>query len=143
MGLFDMFKSKTKSSSLRVPSAPPSIQSLPDIPSELPDFPEGKQTKIYSSIERFEKRAVREEKEELGEREHLILKKPIFVDLDLFKVMLDEIGLVKKNLKEMDDIVTRLDDFRNDKDKEFDKWKKAVEDIQRKLIYADRTLFGR
>lgn len=143
MGLFDVFKGKPKS--LEVPSAPPSFRTLPDVPSDLPEFPEieTEPSKVAASIERFEKGAVREELGELEEREHLSLKKPIFVDLDLFKSMMDEVGMTKKNLKAMDDGISRLEDFRGDKQKEFEKWRKALEDIQRKLIYADRTLFGR
>lgn len=145
MGLFDVFKGKHKASNLEVPNAPPSVSTLPDISSELPEFPESEisRKKTISPIERFQKKAVSEERKELEERENMVLKKPIFVDLDYFKVMLDEMGMVKKHLKEMNDGLARLDDFRSDKQKEFEKWRKSLEDVQRKLIFADKTLFSR
>ena len=141
MGLFDIFKGKNRTSSFDVPSAPPSINTFSDIPAALPEFPEVKRTK--PSISKFEKRAISVEEKELGEREHLKLQEPIYVDLDLFKAMLDETTMSKKHLKTMEDGLARIDDFRSDKQKEFEKWRKSLEDIQRKLIFADKTLFGR
>lgn len=142
MGLFSVFKSKRQD--LEVPSAPPSIRSLPEIPSDLPEFPEAeiRPTKRLN-IESFASRAVNVERKELDERDDLVLRKPIYVDLDLFKAMTDEIEMVKKHLKEMDDGISRLEDFRGDEQKEFEKWRKSLEDVQRKLIFADRSLFGR
>lgn len=141
MGLFDIFRSKPKT--LEVPSAPPYVRELPELPSDLSEQELPPIKRHIPEVESYENKAIREEEREVHEREHPELQKPLFVDMDLFKAMMDEIVMGRKQLKEMDDSLTRMEDFRMDKDKEFDGWRKAIEDVQRKLIYADRTLFGR
>ena len=56
--------------------------------------------------------------------------------------MIDEIGLVNNIVKEGEGILTRVAEFKEDEDKEYHKWEAHVKDVQKKLIYVDKTLFG-
>ena len=79
---------------------------------------------------------------ELEERDELKLRKPIFVYLDSYKEIMKEINVTQNTLKEGADSLSRVSDFKEDEDKEFKKWESHIKDIQRKLIYADKTLFA-
>ncbi|MBW3014981.1 hypothetical protein KY330_01010 [Candidatus Woesearchaeota archaeon] len=139
MGLLDLFKSKSKKN-LEVPTAPPSMR---EVPEELPEFTEEKEISKPSFIESFEAKAVKKEQSQLEEREHLSLDKPLFIELDSFKAMVDEIGTVRRDVKNMNENLSNMAEMNIAKDKEFDKWRRTIEDVQRKLIFADKILFGR
>tara|TARA_Y100000310_G_C20693181_1_gene823730 strand:- start:1977 stop:2585 length:609 start_codon:yes stop_codon:yes gene_type:complete len=66
---------------------------------------------------------------------------PSYMKVDDFKEMLGGIQITKQNLKECDEIFSRLNQLKNDEDKEFEKWRSKLEDLQRKLIYVDKVLF--
>ena len=62
------------------------------------------------------------------------LRKPIFVHLDSYKELMNEITLVKNTLKESTDSLTRVAEFKEDEDKEFNKWGNQIKDIQRNWL---------
>lgn len=133
MGLKDWFKGNDR---LDVP-APPS-RNVPDLPKfeddlVLPSFEEKSET--------FEDRAVKQTVDELEIRDDLVLKKPIFVELPHYKMMMGRVVDVNSQLIENEDILFRLSDFQDDIDKEYVKFRATVSEIQKKLIYAERTLF--
>lgn len=142
MGIKEFLTGKKKEKTIEVPPAPPSADELPELPS-VKDVPELKPKPEIPSIESIEKEAVEEVDEELAERGELVVKKPVFVTFESFRDMMDELALVKNILKENEDTLTRVSEFKEDEDKEFKKWQAQISDIQKKLIYADKTLFGK
>ena len=64
-----------------------------------------------------------------------------FIRMEHFRDVMDEISLIKNELKEMDNLFISLDDVKSEKDAQFEKWQKVHMDMQRKLIYMDKTLF--
>lgn len=151
MGFLNFLKSKKKEEELpekrelEVPPAPPTKEELPEFPS-VEEFPKAKK-KIekpeITPIERLEEAALEEQQEELEEREELVVKKPIFIPLENFRDIIDEIGLMNNVLKENEDTLARISEFKEDEDLEFDKWESQIKDIQKKLIYVDKTLFAK
>ncbi|MBD3354675.1 hypothetical protein GF361_01665 [Candidatus Woesearchaeota archaeon] len=156
MGFTDLFKKKREletigNKKIEVPAAPPSKKDMPEFPTpkEIPEFrkegakierPQPK--KSASSIERIERKAVTSQKKELEERDDLKLKKPIFVYLDSYKEIMKEVNQINNTLKEGDDSLKRVAEFKEDEDEEFSRWESQIKDIQKKLIYADKTLFA-
>ncbi len=135
-------KNKKHSEKLDIPPAPPTkeeLPSFPDIPKDI-SVPSKKEAPVPTA-EQAEEKAVEEQKKELEEREDLKVKKPIFVGIENYKYMIDEVGLMKNTLKEAEDTIVRVSEFKEDEDKSFDSWQSQIEDIQKKLIYADKTLF--
>lgn len=144
MGFLNFLKRKEKDSfkfpskeELDIPPAPSLRGTHHD---EVPQFP--MEAEEPEPMQHFEREAVKIEEAELEERDNLSLGKPIFIRSDLFKAMMDEVGVIKTTLKENEQIIGRVGDFKGDEDKEFDKWHNQILDIQRKLIYAEKTLFG-
>ena len=152
MGVLDFLKKKKTEEKpwkkdLEVPVAPTSDEELPDFPSprEIPEVDVEKVTvekSPESALDRLETNAITQQQGLLDEREDLSLKKPVFVDINLYRDMVDELGLVNNILKESEDTVKRISEFKEDEDKEFKKWENQVKDIQKKLIYVDKVLFA-
>jgi hypothetical protein len=70
-----------------------------------------------------------------------IEKEPIFVRVDDYREILEGMTRIRNNLKEATDLVLRLNELKNEEDKEFDKWRLELEDVQRKLMYVDKIIF--
>jgi hypothetical protein len=100
------------------------------------------ETRIQQSQQLFkpiEKKEIKPEKKQLLEKQ--MPKKPIFVKSDDYKQILDSISIIRNKLKETESIAARLNEIKNMKDKEFERWRSELEDIQRKTLYIDKTLF--
>lgn len=85
-----------------------------------------------------------------GESREEILKKiehreepqgPLYVKSDDYRGILEGAARIRDNLKEAADIILRMNELRNEEDKEFEKWRLQLEDIQRKLTYVDKIIF--
>jgi len=68
---------------------------------------------------------------------------PIYVTIDKFRNVLSNISSIRGSLKGSGDMLTKMEDIDINSDKEFEKWKSAISEIQMKLIYIDKTLFKR
>ncbi|MBI2647297.1 hypothetical protein HYW99_02365 [Candidatus Woesearchaeota archaeon] len=67
--------------------------------------------------------------------------KSIYVKVDNFKATLGIINIVRNDLKKSDDLFMKLESIKVSKDKNFDRIKFSLEDLQKKLIFIDKTLF--
>ncbi len=135
------------SSALEMPPRPPVTEI-----EELPEVPEPEETLAQPQIEEYEAPAegefaeVGEEAEQSKEvhREDVIEvseTKPIFVKVGLYRNILNEVTLSGTVLRESESSLSRLNSVRSEEDSEFEKWRKHMNDIQRKLIYVDKILF--
>lgn len=68
-------------------------------------------------------------------------KGPAYVRMEDYRIMLEGTGRIKDNLGEAADLVIRLNELKNEEDREFEKWRTQLEDIQRKLTYIDKVIF--
>lgn len=64
-----------------------------------------------------------------------------YVKAESFRDIMENVNEIKKKIKESDDILIRLNEIKNKEDKEFENWNIRFEDIQRKLVYIDKTFF--
>lgn len=67
---------------------------------------------------------------------------PIFIDIDSFRTMLGDIDTIKGDIKSSEIILEHLQEIKNSKDKELERWRLQLEDIQRKVNYVDKALFN-
>ena len=81
------------------------------------------------------------------EKEQVIKKHtavgPIFMKIEEFREVLGAVDHIKNSLKEGDNNFVRMNDYKSDQDKLFEKIHETIEDIQRKLLYNDKILFER
>ena len=66
---------------------------------------------------------------------------PIFVKSRDYQEVIGKIGKIKDNVQHTEEIFKRMNEIKNEKDKVFTEWKRSLEDIQRKLIYVEKSLF--
>ncbi|MBU2560890.1 MAG: hypothetical protein KKD17_01235 [Nanoarchaeota archaeon] len=66
---------------------------------------------------------------------------PLFIRTDRFRAIIDDIEQVRAKFKEEDDTFFRITDIKNAQDQKFEEFRQSLEDIQRKLLFIDRSLF--
>ena len=121
------------STSPRIPEPMPSIQQpMPEQSAEEAEFTPS------DAYPKMERRLFAQEKRMLRERPSL---KTIYVRVDKFKATLGSINMVRSDLRKSEEALTRLENIKNAKDKSFEKLKSSLDDIQRKFIFVDKTLF--
>ena len=109
---------------------------MPQIKEDLPEMkPEPRRASTY---ERFSGGAVREERRVL---EHKDAKGPIFMRVDKFRDVLKNISGMRSSLKVSNDILLKLNEIDANAEKDFEKWKSVMIDMQKKLVFVDKTLF--
>ena len=69
------------------------------------------------------------------------IPKTIYVRVDNFKATLGSINIVRSDLRKSEEALTKLENIKSSKDKSFDKIKSSLDDLQKKLIFIDKTLF--
>jgi hypothetical protein len=66
---------------------------------------------------------------------------PIFVDIESFKELLGDLENIKLRIKSSGEILRHLNDIKNSKDRELERWRESLEDMQRKINYVDHVVF--
>ncbi len=67
---------------------------------------------------------------------------PIFINIDAFKGMLGDIETIQKDIKSSELILQHLQEIKNAKDMELERWRVQLENIQKKVTYVDKVLFN-
>ena len=73
-------------------------------------------------------------------RKH-IERKEVYLRVDKFRAVLGNINTIRSDLRKSEELLMKLENLKNAKDRSFDKVKSSLGDLQKKLIFADRTLF--
>lgn len=72
---------------------------------------------------------------------HRVTGGPIFVELNDYKYILDTIDETKSKVKESGEHMFKIEEYNEQKHYECEQWKGCLEDIQRKFVYIQKTLF--
>ena len=113
------------------------------VPTEKIEMPIGKLMSIKTELAQPQKP---EQTEELS-RERILKaigiesKEPLYVMVDNYREIMEGTNQVRSHLKEANDVIVRLGELKNEEDKEFEKWRLELEDMQRKLMYVDKVIF--
>ena len=95
---------------------------------------------LFNPTERFEKNAVKEERCVLNLKGS---KGPIYVRIERFRGILSDTGIIRNNLKMADEVIVKLNEIDENRNRVFDKWHNAMNDMQKKFVFIDKTLFKR
>ncbi len=68
-------------------------------------------------------------------------RREVYVRVDKFKAVLDGISMIRSSVRKSDEALMRLESIKSSKDRSFDKVRMSLEDLQKKLIFIDKTLF--
>ncbi|HII72257.1 TPA: hypothetical protein HA265_05885 [Candidatus Woesearchaeota archaeon] len=72
-----------------------------------------------------------------------VLSGPLFVKVTSFKDIMLHIEDILARFKEEDDVFFRMTDIKNTQDKRYENFRLSLEDVQRKLLFIDKSLFER
>ncbi|MBI2545622.1 hypothetical protein HYV81_00390 [Candidatus Woesearchaeota archaeon] len=167
MGVLDIFKRKQKEIDLPPPPPPELLEQqdmpqgdltlppLPDLPPiENTEVPEPKSYEIPSleneefplpPLEVMPKQELQvktDEPKQIPVPETIPKKDvPVFVKIDEYRNILENINTIRNKIKESDYVVEALGDLRTKVEAEFEKWREDLEEMQRKLLYIDKVVF--
>jgi len=68
--------------------------------------------------------------------------KPIFIKVDKYRAILGELSNIKSIIKNANASISALHSLKESEDSELEEWRSRIEDLERKLIYIDDSLFG-
>lgn len=68
--------------------------------------------------------------------------KPIFIKIDKYKSVLQELSNIRSFIRNANSSINSLHSLKESEDSELEEWRAKIEDIERKLIYVDDSLFG-
>jgi hypothetical protein len=71
----------------------------------------------------------------------IIAQGPMFVNVSEYKQAIYNINIIKNKIREADNALTSLNRIKNEKDKYFEQFRSKLEDLQRKSLYIDKSLF--
>jgi len=121
------------------PEINPWLQRQPSFEKVAPPKPEAPSIPDIWKARQFVEE--KQEVESLESREHVDVSRPLFIQVALYKRMLAELAEGVNVLKNNETILLKLNDLRNAGDKQFEAWRLNLEDIERKLVFVDKTLF--
>jgi hypothetical protein len=79
--------------------------------------------------------------------EHKIFQKreahpsTVFVKIERFKLVLGDVSIIRSDLRKSEEALVKLETLRNAESTSSEKMKLMLEDLQRKIIFIDKTLF--
>lgn len=65
---------------------------------------------------------------------------PLFVKVDKYEDVADTMNAVKAKVNEIKAILSKITEFKNNEDTELELWQTTMNDIEKKMLYADSIL---
>lgn len=120
------------------PFAAPKFEFKPR-PQEMPDYEEPIEPRpVRDYAQKAEKEAVREEKDLIS---HKDAAGKTYIRMDRFRSILMDINEIKGDIKNAASSIEKMQGIDRNKEAEFEKWKANMNDLQKKIIFVDKTLF--
>lgn len=66
---------------------------------------------------------------------------PVYVRIEEYKDVLDVMNLIKNKIAEAKETLAKLNDLKNEEDAELELWHTSLEEVERKVDFADKALF--
>ncbi len=99
-------------------------------------------TKVKEEVDQETREVIQNNEKYLKQHKWKNPKGPIYLEMNSYKEILTDLHRLKIDTKNSEDHLFRADDYNKDSEKEFEKWKNSLEDIQRKLVFVEKTLFN-
>lgn len=119
--------------------AEPKFDFQPKPQQERQDYEESAEPgPVRDYAQKAEKEAVREEKALIS---HKDASGKTYIRMDRFRSILMDINDVKNDIKNASASLEKMQGIDKNKEIEFEKWKANMNDLQKKIIFVDKTLF--
>lgn len=67
--------------------------------------------------------------------------KPLFVQIDKYKDVVNTIQAIKSKMRDLEELISNLENIKVEEDKKLDSWKRDVQNIKEKILSIDKDLF--
>ena len=68
-------------------------------------------------------------------------QKEIYIKVDNYRTAIESINSIRASLRQSEDALMKIDGIKNSKDRTLEKFKSSLDDLQKKIIFVDKTLF--
>ncbi len=125
-----------------VPDTVPPLEELPEPPEytyvpekrEIPKMEMQRPEPVEEIIPRYAP-------EEMEPQKRRLVRGPTFMKTESVRTMLENIELIRTKFKDEDDVFFRITEIKNVQDQKYEGFRQTLEDMQRKLLFIDKTLF--
>ena len=66
---------------------------------------------------------------------------PVFVRIEEYKDVLDIINMIKSKIEDAKETLGKINGLKNEEDAELELWHTGLEEVERKIMFVDKTLF--
>lgn len=66
---------------------------------------------------------------------------PVYVKIDEYKDIIDIIDLIRQKIDEAKEIMTKINDLKNQEDSELEQWRQSLDEIENRISFLNRSLF--
>ena len=101
-------------------------------------IPQDTEAYAPADYEKLGKRLFTRERQGIRERTE---GKTVYVRVDRFKATLGNINTVRNDLKKSEEAISKLESIKFAREKSFERVKASLDDLQKKLIFIDKTIF--
>ena len=112
------------------------MHELPPTPPELPEDEDDEKSAQPAALPSIS-RAIPEPSKSIGMPDDGNL----YVRADKYRDAISNLSQIRNSLRKSEEDIVKMDGLKNSKDKAFDRFKSSLDDLQRKLIFVDKTLF--
>ncbi|MGM5487386.1 MAG: hypothetical protein ACQESG_00390 [Nanobdellota archaeon] len=140
---FDFNQQFNQSAQPEAPYQQQAVQetSQPEPPQEAQSTEPQKEVQMESQIDPIDRQKMGAQEVKKKREEIKLSDEPLFTKIEDYKAILEASDHMKGSLKDCDEILKRLNEIKVEEDKEYEKWKKMLLDVYRKIHYIDRTFF--
>jgi len=69
-------------------------------------------------------------------------EKPVFVKIEMYEDIRDIVNIIKSKIVEGKETLEKLQQIRHEEESEIELWKNEMEDVEKKIAFVDKSLFG-
>jgi len=66
---------------------------------------------------------------------------PVFVKIDEYKNVLDVMNMIRNKIEDAKEVLAKINELKNEEDAELELWHTGLDEIERKIVFIDKTLF--
>ncbi len=66
---------------------------------------------------------------------------PVYVRIEEYKDVLDVMNMIRNKIDEAKETLAKINELKNEEDAELELWHTGLEEVERKVIFVDKTLF--
>ena len=66
---------------------------------------------------------------------------PVYVRIEEYKDVLDVMNMIRNKIDDAKETLAKINELKNEEDAELELWHTGLEEVERKVIFVDKTLF--